>query len=224
MIIDFTTMTKNERSDYINTIWSINQLLKQTFLSVYLLKDGKIIEDKLNKLTTGRHYGITSLQEVFPVPNGTNLRIDCERVYNVIKDYKKLIDGIRYDMKDFYVYFIMRDIDDIKFAKMVEPIDIIKYDFDEKTDITSKLYDDEIDDLLDKHVLTKNVDDKYSMIIAHKLFPNMKKSSDNTILIKDIDNRYFTSNFVFNFDATNQSGKKLYSKVTMMHMYKFLKI
>lgn len=224
MIIDFTTMTKNERSDYINTIWSINQLLKQTFLSVYLLKDGKIIEDKLNKLTTGRHYGITSLQEVFPVPNGTNLRIDCERVYNVIKDYKKLIDGIRYDMKDFYVYFIMRDIDDIKFAKMVEPIDIIKYDFDEKTGITSKLYDDEIDDLLDKHVLTKNVDDKYSMIIAHKLFPNMKKSSDNTILIKDIDNRYFTSNFVFNFDATNQSGKKLYSKVTMMHMYKFLKI
>ena len=224
MIIDFTTMTKNERSDYINTIWSINQLLKQTFLSVYLLKDGKIIEDKLNKLTTGRHYGITSLQEVFPVPDGTNLRIDCERVYNVIKDYKKLIDGIRYDMKDFYVYFIMRDIDDIKFAKMVEPIDIIKYDFDEKTDITSKLYDDEIDDLLDKHVLTKNVDDKYSMIIAHKLFPNMKKSSDNTILIKDIDNRYFTSNFVFNFDATNQSGKKLYSKVTMMHMYKFLKI
>ena len=127
-------------------------------------------------------------------------------------------------MKDFYVYFIMRDIDDIKFAKMVEPIDIIKYDFDEKTGITSKLYDDEIDDLLDKHVLTKNVDDKYSMIIAHKLFPNMKKSSDNTILIKDIDNRYFTSNFVFNFDATNQSGKKLYSKVTMMHMYKFLKI
>lgn len=224
MIIDFTTMTKNERSDYINTIWSINQLLKQTFLSVYLLKDGKIIEDKLNKLTTGRHYGITSLQEVFPVPNGTNLRIDCERVYNVIKDYKKLIDGIRYDMKDFYVYFIMRDIDDIKFAKMVEPIDIIKYDFDEKTGITSKLYDDEIDDLLDKHVLTKNVDDKYSMIIAHKLFPNMKKSSDNIILIKDIDNRYFTSNFVFNFDATNQSGKKLYSKVTMMHMYKFLKI
>lgn len=224
MIIDFTTMTKNERSDYINTIWSINQLLKQTFLSVYLLKDGKIIEDKLNKLTTGRHYGITSLQEVFPVPDGTNLRIDCERVYNVIKDYKKLIDGIRYDMKDFYVYFIMRDIDDIKFAKMVEPIDIIKYDFDEKTGITSKLYDDEIDDLLDKHVLTKNVDDKYSMIIAHKLFPNMKKSSDNTILIKDIDNRYFTSNFVFNFDATNQSGKKLYSKVTMMHMYKFLKI
>ena len=224
MIIDFTTMTKNERSDYINTIWSINQLLKQTFLSVYLLKDGKIIEDKLNKLTTGRHYGITSLQEVFPVPDGTNLRIDCERVYNVIKDYKKLIDGIRYDMKDFYVYFIMRDIDDIKFAKMVEPIDITKYDFDEKTNITSKLYDDEIDDLLDKHVLTKNVDDKYSMIIAHKLFPNMKKSSDNTILIKDIDNRYFTSNFVFNFDATNQSGKKLYSKVTMMHMYKFLKI
>ena len=224
MIIDFTTMTKNERSDYINTIWSINQLLKQTFLSVYLLKDGKIIEDKLNKLTTGRHYGITSLQEVFPVPDGTNLRIDCERVYNVIKDYKKLIDGIRYDMKDFYVYFIMRDIDDIKFAKMVEPIDIIKYDFDEKTGITSKLYDDEIDDLLDKHVLTKNVDDKYSMIIAHKLFPNMKKSSDNIILIKDIDNRYFTSNFVFNFDATNQSGKKLYSKVTMMHMYKFLKI
>ena len=45
MIIDFTTMTKNERSDYINTIWSINQLLKQTFLSVYLLKDSFELED-----------------------------------------------------------------------------------------------------------------------------------------------------------------------------------
>lgn len=224
MIIDFTEMSKNERGDYINTIWSINQILKQTFLSIYLLKDGKIIEDRLNKLTTGRHYGLTSLQEVFPVPDGSFLRIDCERIYSVIKDYKKLIDGIRYDFNDYYVYFIMKDMEDIKFAKIVEPIDISKYDFSDLPDTLGKFYEDELDELIDKHVITKTIDDKYSMILAHKLFPNIKKSTNNEILINDIDSRYFIGRFVFEFNATNQSGKKFYSKVTMMHMYKFLKI
>lgn len=224
MIIDFTTMTKNERGDHINAIWSINQILKQTFLSIYLLKDGKIVEDKLNKLTTGRHYGITHLQEFIPVPDGSYLRIDCERIYSVIKDYKKLIDGIRYDYKDLYVYFIMRDMEDIKFAKIVEPVDISKYDFSDLPDTLGKFYEDEIDDLIDKQVLTKTIDDEYSMILTHKLFPNMKKSSNNEILINNIDNRYFIGRFVFNFNATNSSGKKLYSKVDLIHMYKFLKI
>ena len=50
MVIDFTRMNKTERGDYINSIWSINQLIKHTFSSIYLYKDGKIIGDKLNKL------------------------------------------------------------------------------------------------------------------------------------------------------------------------------
>ena len=37
--------------------------------------------------------------------------------------------------------------------------------------------------IVDKNILTKTVDNRYSMILAHKLFPNMKKSSENKILI-----------------------------------------
>ena len=131
---------------------------------------------------------------------------------------------IRYDFNDYYVYFIMKDMEDIKFAKIVEPIDISKYDFSDLPDTLGKFYEDELDELIDKHVITKTIDDKYSMILAHKLFPNIKKSTNNEILINDIDSRYFIARFVFEFNATNQSGKKFYSKVTMMHMYKFLKI
>ena len=34
MVIDFTRMNKTERGDYINSIWSINQLIKHTFSSI----------------------------------------------------------------------------------------------------------------------------------------------------------------------------------------------
>ena len=225
MVIDFTRMNKTERGDYINSIWSINQLIKHTFSSIYLYKDGKIIGDKLNKLENGRHYGITELQKFIHVPfKDSCLRIDCERIYKVIKDYKKLIDGILYNLEDYYVYFIMKDMENIKFAKIVEPIDISDYDFTDISNSKSTFNTNEIDYLVDKNILTKTLYNRYSMILSHKLFPNMKKSSENKILINDIDDRYFTSRFVFEYDATNQSGKKLYSTVKLFHMYKFLKI
>ena len=109
-------------------------------------------------------------------------------------------------------------------AKIVEPIDISDYDFTDVSNSKSTFNNNEIDHLVDKNILTKTVDNRYSMILSHKLFPNMKKSSENKILINDIDDRYFISRFVFDYDAPNQSGKKLYSTVKLFHMYKFLKI
>ena len=99
-----------------------------------------------------------------------------------------------------------------------------KYKDNYKKFIYGTFNNNEIDHLVDKNILTKTVDNRYSMILSHKLFPNMKKSSENKILINDIDDRYFISRFVFDYNATNQSGKKLYSTVKLFHMYKFLKI
>ena len=50
VIVNFNDMKKSDRSEYINGIWGINQILKNTFLSFYLDNQGRIFSDKLNKL------------------------------------------------------------------------------------------------------------------------------------------------------------------------------
>lgn len=227
-MIDFNDMKKSERSEYINGIWGINQILKNTFLSFYLDSGGKIISDKLNKLESGYHSAESELNRYIPVPENNFLRIDSTKIYDVIKDYKSLIDGIFY--KDDNAYFKVRDVGDIVFGRftksfslptkyptnrinmMLTPDNITKY---------GKLHDDEIEVLIDKQILEKIVD-KYHMIISHKLFPSLKKSSSVEIGIEEYNDAFFGGTFALCFDITNSSGKKCFSKLRTYHKYNFI--
>ena len=225
--IDFNSMKKNERSEFINGIWGINQILKNTFLSFYLTFDGDVIPDKLNKLTTGFHYAQCQLNEYLIVPIDAYLRLDCTKIYSVIKDYKSLLDGILY--KDDGVYFKIRDVGDVIIGKIVEPFDYDKNDKVHQININSLqidgiINDNEMECLLDKEVLNKSVKEVYNMIICHKLFPSIKKSCSNGIYIEDYNDGFFGGTFIFNYNITNSSGKKLFSTMKTFHKYNFIKI
>lgn len=229
-IVDFTEMKKSERSEYINGIWGINQIIKNTFLSFYLDFNGRIFSDKLNKLENGYHCAESEFYRYLPVPVNYFLRIDSTKIYEVIKDYKSLIDAIYY--KDNNAYFKVRDVGDIVFGRFMEAFALPTNYATQRVnmmltpdtiDLEDKLCDDEVELLLDKQVLEKEIGD-YRMIIAHKLFPSLKKSKSNKIGIEDYKNGFFGGTFALEFDITNSSGKKCFSKLTTYHKYNFILI
>lgn len=224
MYIDFNKMSKGDRSDYINGIWSINQILKNTFLSIYLTPSGEVIEDNLNKLITGIHSGSCDLHKYLIVPLDSYLRLDCNKIYTVIKDYKSLFDGILYEEGN--VYFVVRDVGNVIVGKIVQQFKPkeVGYSSHELVHNTMTYFnDDELELLIDKQVIEKKIED-YKMIVAHKLFPNIKKCESNNILIDDYGDGCFVATFMLEYSASNASGKKCYSQVVMHHKYKFIKI
>ena len=223
MYIDFEKFTKSQRSDYINGIWSINQILKNVFLSIYLSPEGIIVADKLYKMTSGIHSGYCKLQDYFIVPIDSYLRLDCNKIYLMIKDYKSSLMGILYE--DNNIYFMVKDVGKCIIGKVVKPVkgEDDGYNGNSYKESCSNLSENDIEYLVSKKIIEKNVSG-YKMIIAHKLFPNLKKSESNKINIYDYNDDCFIGEFSFNYLATNPSGKKIYSEVTLHHKYKFIKI
>ena len=97
------------------------------------------------------------------------------------------------------------------------------YNGNDFKEIYSSFTEDEIEKLTDKKVIEKNVEG-YKMILSHKLFPNIKKSNNSTILIKDYNDGCFIGDFSISYTASNSSGKKIYSNIIICHKYKFIKI
>lgn len=222
-IYNFNELTKTERSDYINGIWFINQILKNTFLSLYLTNDGYVIEDKLNKLTSGIHSAKCDLYKYFIIPEGMYLRLDCDKIYKVIKDYKSLLNGIVTDGK--YVYFRIKDFGDVKIGMYTKQVKERSdgYNRNNYKTFTTIFSEDDIEALVDKKIINKQ-HGPYSMILSHKLFPNLKKCDNNNITIIDYGDDCFVSTFNFTYLASNSSGKKVYSEVNLYHKYKFIKL
>ena len=229
VVVNFNDMRKSERSEYINGIWGINQILKNTFLSFYLDNQGKIFSDKLNKLENGIHCAESELTKYIPVPEEFSfLRLDSTKIYEVIKDYKSLLEGIFY--KEDGIYFRIKDVGDVIFGKLVPGFNLPDNDIvhrvnmmlhPDEISIEGKLYDDEIEALVDKQVVEKMVANYY-MIVAHKLFPSIKKCNNNKIGIEDYRNGFFGGTFALEYDITNSSGKKRFSKLTTYHKYNFI--
>ena len=223
MYTDFNKFNKSQRSDFINGLWSINQILKNVFLSIYLSPDGKIVSDKLNKLDSGIHSGYCNLQDYLIVPVDSCLRIDCNKIYTIIKDYKSLLEGILYENDS--VYFVIKDVGNAIIGKITKPVEVKTdgYNGIDYKDTYSWFTEADIETLVDKKILEKNVEG-YKMILSHKLFPNIKKMANSEINIRDYNDGCFIGNFNLSYTASNSSGKKIYSNIVISHKYKFIKI
>jgi len=193
------------------------------FLSLYLDSDGNVISDKLNKLETGIHSAQCDLHKYLPVPSDKQLRIDCNKIYTLIKDYKSLLEGILYEEDN--VYFMVKDVGKAIVAKVVKPVRCKGDGYENQSYIeyNSCFSENDIEKMVDKKVIEKNIDG-HKMILTHKLFPNLKKANNNLLYVKDYDDDYFVTIFNFTYLAANSSGKKVYSEVNMYHKYKFIKI
>jgi hypothetical protein len=191
-------------------------------MSLYLDPNGNIISDKLNKLETGIHSAHCDLHKYLPVPPDKQLRIDCNKIYTLIKDYKSLLEGILYEEDS--VYFMVKDVGKAIVGKIVNPVKSISdgYNQEQFDEFNSSFNESDIELMIDKKVLEKDVD-KYKMLLAHKLFPNLKKADKNMIYIRDYNDDYFVTTFNFTYLAANSSGKKIYSEVNLYHKYKFIK-
>ena len=140
----------------------------------------------------------------------------------MIKDYKSLLEGILYEEDN--VYFMVKDVGKAIVAKVVKPVRCKGdgYESQSYSEYNSCFTENDIEKMIDKKVIEKDIDG-HKMILAHKLFPNLKKADKNLIYVKDYDDGYFVAIFNFTYLAANSSGKKVYSEVNMYHKYKFIK-
>lgn len=213
-MIRFTDPKGKDRNNFIKPINDINQIIKHTFVSS-IIDDTGILYQGVSNIDIGYHMAITNLHVHLQIPNGYLLKIHNGELYKIIKDEKKNIVG--YMIHDGVAAFILTDGKPKIFGQLKRKFDeyelyLSKYKpIFEHTTETIELNDDEIEDLVCKHVVVKEHDGK-RMILTHKILPVLKKCDKCTIDIIDMNENFFIGRF--NIHVNN---------VTTIHHYRFLK-
>lgn len=215
-MIRFTDPKGKDRNAFIKPINEINQIIKHTFASS-IVDDAGVVYQGLSNIELGYHMAMTELHKHLHIPEGYMLKIDNVELYKIIKDFKKSISA--YIIHEGYAAFILDDGTPKIFGKLDKEFDeykqyLSKYKplFDGELITNVKVDDDEIEDLVNKLVVTK-VHNGFQMILTHKILPVLKKCDDCNVDIINIDENFFIGRFNI-----------VIGDLSTSHAYRFLKL
>lgn len=215
-MIRFTDPKGKDRNAFIKPINEINQIIKHTFASS-IVDDTGMVYQGLSNIELGYHMAKTTLHKHLHIPEGYMLKIDNVELYKIIKDFKKNISA--YVIHEGYAAFILDDGTPKIFGKLDKEFDeykqyLSKYKplLDGELITNVKVEDDEIEDLINKLVVTK-VHNGLQMIVTHKILPALKKCDECNVDIINIDENFFIGRFNI-----------VIGDLTTSHVYRFLKL
>lgn len=215
-MIRFTDPKGKDRNAFIKPINEINQVIKHTFASS-IIDDAGILYQGVPNIELGYHMAKTKLNVHLQIPEGYLLKIDNVELYKIIKDFKKNIGG--YIIHEGYAAFILDDGTPKVFGKLEKQFsehDLYLSKFkpllSNENVINVQVTDDEIEDLLNKFVVTKTYENK-RMILTHKILPVLKKCDRCDVDIIDMDDNFFIGKFNITI-----------GDLVTSHIYRFLKI
>ena len=215
-MIRFTDPKGKDRNAFLKPINDINQIIKHTFASS-IIDDAGVIYQGLSNIDLGYHMAKTNLHTHLHIPEGYLLKIDNVELYKIIKDFKKNISA--YIIHKGYCAFVLDDGTPKVFGKLEKEFEeyinyLTKYKplLDRECTASVDLDDEEIEDLLNKLVVTKEYKDK-RMILTHKILPALKKCDNCYVDIIDIDENFFIGKFNI-----------VIGDLITSHIYRFLKI
>lgn len=219
MYILFEDYDKKFKSSFLKELENNVKIVKNVFDIIFVNSDG-ITYSLENKLDNGRVYCKTSLHEIFNIPDSSLLKLDLNRIVECLKAGKSKILGFCVD-KDDGVILKTTELD----YAIGEIQEEMKLNIDYIEDIVNNVeYKCNLNELLDKFNNKEFINikkDKYDLILTHKLFPSINKSTNFTFEAKDNNNGTFYGVFRNTIEDKNKKEEVVFS-IDVVYIYRFL--
>ena len=218
MNILFEEKEKKFKTSFLKELENNVKILKNLFDEVYV--DNKDISYSLdNKLSNGRVYCTSSLNILFDIKENQLLKINLKTISDCLKAGKTKIIGysIQDDILIFRTTEMDYDIGEFENEKKLN-IDYI-YDI-----INNTHYKCNLNELIEKFNNKEFVNikkDKYDLILTHKLFPAINKSSKFNFEAKMNDNGTFYGVFRNKIEERNKKDEITF-EMEVTYIYRFL--
>ena len=219
MYILFEDYDKKFKSSFLKELENNVKIVKNVFDIIFVNCKG-ITYSLENKLDNGRVFCKTTLHEIFNIPDSSLLKLDLNRIVECLKAGKSKILGFCVD-KDDGVILKTTELDYV----IGEIQEEMKLNMDYIEDIVDNVeYRCNLNELLDKFNNKEFINikkDKYDLILTHKLFPSINKSTNFTFEAKDNNNGTFYGVFRNTIEEKNKKEEVVFS-IDVIYIYRFL--
>jgi hypothetical protein len=217
MNILFEEKEKKFKTSFLKDLENNVKILKNLFEEVYIDGNGLAYSIE-SKLKNGRVFCNTTLNKLFDISEEDILKINLKSISDCLKAGKTKIIGYSIDES-----IILRTIE------MDYEIAIFERDMKLNVDylkdiIDNKCYSCDLNDILDKFDNKEFINikrGKYDLLLTHKLFPAINKTTDFSFSAKENDNGTFYGIFTNKIEELNKKGEVTF-KMDINYIYRFL--
>lgn len=218
MNILFEDKEKKFKTSFLKELENNVKILKNIYEEVYIDNKGYCYSLE-SKLDAGRVYCVGSLNKLFEIKENELLKLNLKSISDCLKAGKTKIIG--YSIMDSVLLFRTTEMD----------YEIGEFESDKKLNIDYLLniehevdYICNLNELLDKFNNKEFINikkGKYDLILTHKLFPMVAKSSEFNFKARDNDNGSFYGIFENTIEEKNKKDEITFS-MKIVYIYRFL--
>ena len=219
MDINFENYDKKFKSSFLKELESNIKIIKNIFDEVYIDSDG-IGYSLDSKIENGRVFCNTSLNSLLLIPKGALLKLKPNSVTECLKNGKTKILGIYRD-NDKNVIMRTTEVDfpigEIQLNKKLN----IEYINDIISNIDYKCNLNELIERFNNKEFINIKKDRYDLILTHKLFPMVNKSTSFDFGAKMNENGTFYGVFKNKIEERNKKDEITF-EISITYIYRFM--
>lgn len=218
MNILFEEQEKKFKTSFLKDLENNVKIIKNIFDEVYI-NDKGIGYSLESKLESGRVYCNTNLNKLFEIEENQLLKLNMKVISDCLKAGKSKILGFYTDNNKLFFRNIEMDYEVGEFQNgkklNIEYINEI---------INNTCYNCNLSDLIDRFNNKEFINikkGKYDLLLTHKLFPMINKSSEFNLEIKENDNGTFYGVFRNKIEERNKK-EEITFETEIVYIYRFL--
>ena len=219
MVILFEDYDKKFKSSFLKELENNVKILKNLFDVVYI-NDKGIVYALENKLENGRVYCKTGLAPIFNIPENSLLKLDLNRMTECLKAGKSKILGFCID-KENNILFKTTELDYVV-GEIQENMQL-NMDYIECIvgEVKCKYNLNELLERFNNKEFININKGGYDLILTHKLFPMVNKSTEFSFEAKDNGNGTFYGVFRNRIEERNKK-EEITFELEVVYIYRFL--
>ena len=218
MNILFEEKEKKFKTSFLKDLENNVKILKNIYDEVYI--DNKGIAYSLeSKLESGRVYCNTSLNKLFEIKENQLLKLNMKVISDCLKAGKSKILGFYTDENKLFFRNIEMDYEVGEFQNNKK----LNIDYINEI-INNTCYSCNLNELIDRFSNKEFINikkGKYDLILTHKLFPMINKSSEFNFKAKENDNGSFYGIFENKIEERNKK-EEITFEMNIIYIYRFL--
>ena len=218
MNILFEEKEKKFKTSFLKDLENNVKILKNIYDEVYI--DNKGIAYSLeSKLESGRVYCNTNLNKLFEIKENQLLKLSTKTLSECLKAGKSKILGFYTDENKLFFRNIEMDYEVGEFQNGKK----LNIDYINEI-INNTCYSCNLNELIDRFNNKEFINikkGKYDLLLTHKLFPMINKSSDFNFKAKENDNGSFYGIFENKIEERNKK-EEITFEMKIVYLYRFL--
>ena len=218
MNVIFEEKEKKFKTSFLKDLENNVKILKNIYDEVYI--DNKGIGYSLeSKLESGRVYCNTNLNKLFEIKENQLLKLNMKTISDCLKAGKSKILGFYTDENKLFFRNIEMDYEVGEFQNGKK----LNIDYINEI-INNTCYSCNLNDLIDRFNNKEFINikkGKYDLLLTHKLFPMINKSSEFNFKAKENDNGSFYGIFENKIEERNKK-EEITFEMRIIYLYRFL--